>query len=702
MDVPHIYGYWNLVKLDKGGMGIVYTGIDEQTGDEVIIKMLKVPETSPEKEQLPELYGLFKLETEIALSIEHEHILKAITHGSVKYDSYSLPYIVYPYIRTGSLQNFISKEHPWNNPAWSLPQIVDIIVQAARGLSYLHHQQPPIIHQDVKPSNFLCRHETPPSHTRRVHLLVSDFGTARWEKPFSYRTGAIGTPSYMAPEQSHGQVRHTADQYSLAITARYLLTGAAPPRALYMPPLPETFRQPPPTELNRARLKSREIDRVLLKALSEDPGERFPDILDFALALQQAIFRQEYPDQYFASTQYLPHASLQQAQAQTPGFYHAQTEQNVSSTQPFIPANDRPTMRPSGDNLAQQSELALPDIPVAPIIEHHTVDVPVRVSSPATPAARGRARPLPLFPLRELYRHALPDQPRMLAWSPDGQYLVCMFYNDAPRLVHRDGRIDQLPAALQGHLACWSPDSRYLAISMHDRNAHEATVTLWDRATLTRRPLTKPIHSDMPIDGLTWSVRGQLAIWLHSDLLFYDMLAPTSSSRFFPSRTVSLPDMTCGDIGTLRWSPDGSLLAAGAKNGALICWNADRQELGEHLPACRERIYSLSWSSDSALLTVAFTKRRVVFWNAQVRRELRTWKQLPDPPLAITVSPHPFVLAIATENSLLFGGIHEQIPSASYPGKQVVAWSDSTQLATLDALNYKTLVILQDERRDHV
>src|SRR5712691_349987 len=104
--IPHIPGYKHVrIWSQKGGMGNIFKAKDAITQEDVVIKMMKIPETLEEEEQLPYFSGLFKLETEIALSIksEHKHILRAIDHGFVSYEGYQYPFLVFPYIKDGSL-----------------------------------------------------------------------------------------------------------------------------------------------------------------------------------------------------------------------------------------------------------------------------------------------------------------------------------------------------------------------------------------------------------------------------------------------------------------------------------------------------------------------------------------------------------------------------------------------------------------------
>jgi eukaryotic-like serine/threonine-protein kinase len=147
-----------------------------------------------------------------------------------------------------------------------------------------------IIHRDLKPENVMF---DPVS--QQVKLL--DFGIATdVQAPQDERlTRAgffVGSLMYIAPEALSGEiVTPAADQYSLATIAYYLLTRALP----YTAKAPrEMFTQLltlPPIPLNQAkeRLKfSAGLEKVVMRALSKEPATRYPDVLAFSTAFQEA------------------------------------------------------------------------------------------------------------------------------------------------------------------------------------------------------------------------------------------------------------------------------------------------------------------------------------------------------------------------------------------------------------------------------
>jgi eukaryotic-like serine/threonine-protein kinase len=153
-------------------------------------------------------------------------------------------------------------------------------------LQYAHDQG--LVHQDVKPSNFLIRQRT--EHPNRPDLLLADFGIAKIAGNTSTSSqNTRGTPSYMPPEQWNAQPVPASDQYALAIMAYQLLTGQMPFRGSPMQTMQQHCNVPPtpPSRLN-PRL-SDALDAVILRALAKKPEERFPSISLFAQAFRQAL-----------------------------------------------------------------------------------------------------------------------------------------------------------------------------------------------------------------------------------------------------------------------------------------------------------------------------------------------------------------------------------------------------------------------------
>ena len=174
-------------------------------------------------------------------------------------------------------------------------EVTAIVAQIAAAVQAAHAVG--IVHRDLKPDNVMYD-----PATRQVKLLDFGIATDTDMAPEQRLTRAgffVGTLMYVAPEALSGElVSPAADQYSLATIAYLLLTGCLPftaktPREMFSQLLSQ-----PPVPLNEARPTLRfppAVEQVVMRGLSKDPRQRYPDTLGFADALQAALAHPDAP-----------------------------------------------------------------------------------------------------------------------------------------------------------------------------------------------------------------------------------------------------------------------------------------------------------------------------------------------------------------------------------------------------------------------
>ena len=172
-------------------------------------------------------------------------------------------------------------------------EVTTIVTQIAAAVQAAHAVG--IVHRDLKPDNVMYD-----PVTRQVKLLDFGIATDTDKAPEERLTRAgffVGTLMYVAPEALSGElVSPAADQYSLATIAYLMLTGCLPftaktPREMFSQLLSQ-----PPIPLNEARPGLRfgaGVEQVIMRGLSKDPRQRFPDTAAFADALREAL---EHPE----------------------------------------------------------------------------------------------------------------------------------------------------------------------------------------------------------------------------------------------------------------------------------------------------------------------------------------------------------------------------------------------------------------------
>ncbi len=264
--------------LGRGGMGEVYLAEDDQLRRQVAIKVIQSEHLDPGATRL------FQREARAIATLNHPHILPLFDFGEATIHGTILTYMVMPFCKEGTLAAWMQKRR--NTALLSLQDVGFIVQQAASALQYAHNHQ--IVHQDVKPSNFLIRGiEDDSGHP---DLMLADFGVSKSTSATATVSQSVrGTPAYMAPEQWDGTPVPATDQYALAILAYDLLTGHPP----FQGGLGQVMYQhihvtpQPPGKLN-PRLPV-DVDTVILHALAKKPEERFASISAFARAFEQAL-----------------------------------------------------------------------------------------------------------------------------------------------------------------------------------------------------------------------------------------------------------------------------------------------------------------------------------------------------------------------------------------------------------------------------
>ena len=168
-------------------------------------------------------------------------------------------------------------------------EVATIVTQIADAVHAAHAVG--IVHRDLKPDNVMYD-----PATRQVKLLDFGIATDTDIAPEQRLTRAgffVGTLMYVAPEALSGElVTPAADQYSLGTIAYLMLCGCLPFNAKSPREMFSQLLSQPPTPLGENRPGMRfpaGIEHVVMRALSKDPRQRYPDTVAFATALRDAI-----------------------------------------------------------------------------------------------------------------------------------------------------------------------------------------------------------------------------------------------------------------------------------------------------------------------------------------------------------------------------------------------------------------------------
>jgi eukaryotic-like serine/threonine-protein kinase len=258
-------------ELGRGGMATVYLAEDVKHHRPVAIKLL-----SPE---LASVLGhdRFLREIEIAAQLTHPHILPLHDSGT----SAGLLYYVMPYIEGETLRARIAREKQL-----PLDEAVEITRKVANALAHAHSRG--VIHRDIKPENILLADGEP---------IVADFGIARAVTAAGGQhlteTGmALGTASYMSPEQALGESDLDArtDIYSLGCVLYEMLAGHPPYTGVSAQAIvARRLSEPVPALRTVRELVPHTVQLAVEKALARMPADRYSTAQAFAAALTAPV-----------------------------------------------------------------------------------------------------------------------------------------------------------------------------------------------------------------------------------------------------------------------------------------------------------------------------------------------------------------------------------------------------------------------------
>lgn len=267
--IGRLDNYELLERIGIGGMGIVFRAVqpDANTPAVVAVKILK-----PELCRNRRARDYFAKEAGHMRRMSHPNILPIIDFQN----SENRPYLVMPFVRTGSLHDFLKTPRPY-------AAILGLLKQVASALEYAHDSG--VIHRDVKPSNILVDSEGRP--------YLTDFGLSRslLNDP-GLEIGSDqteGTPQYQSPAEAGGKREDTrGDIYSFGAVLYEVLTGRCPYPNLPREHLLERIRTTPPTPVLKLNPQApATLAAVCHKAMARTLGARYPHMSYVLAALNR-------------------------------------------------------------------------------------------------------------------------------------------------------------------------------------------------------------------------------------------------------------------------------------------------------------------------------------------------------------------------------------------------------------------------------
>ncbi len=586
---PSDFGPYRIIEvLGGGGMGIVYKAEDTRLGRTVAIKILP-----PDLMRDPLAKARFLQEARAASSLDHPNLCTVYDVGETAARQL---YLVMPCYDGETVRRRIDSRGPL-----PVAEALDLAAQALKGLAKAHRHG--IVHRDIKPANLIV--------TGDGVLKIVDFGISKLAGAAAdlTRTGlAIGTPSYMSPEQTMGQeVDARTDLWALGVVLYEMLSGSRPFTGASEPALQAGIvgREPEPIRRLRPDVPA-EAEGILRRLLAKNREERYTSaeaVLDDLRVLLGTV----------ASAAPLAGELVPVARRTLRLWVGAAAALALLAV---IAASAGYWLRSGGGGAeaAATSVTRLTDQEGQELFPSLSPDGQYFVFAKAAPGGSdlylqriGGGNPILLTPNS-------PGDDTQPAFSPDGQQIAFHSERDGGGLFLMGATGESIRRLTEiGYNPAWSPDGREIAYATEGISSPAARISksrLWrvDVATGTRRLV---VAEELDEDAVqpSWSPSGRrIAYWGLPAGSGRRVLSTVSVSGGSPTRLTDDTFLNWNPV----WSPDGRYLYfASDRSGSMNLWRVRIDEPSGRILGDPEPITTPSpWSG---LLSVSRDGRRILY-----------------------------------------------------------------------------------------
>ncbi|MGW6334969.1 Stk1 family PASTA domain-containing Ser/Thr kinase [Nocardia rhamnosiphila] len=261
--------------IARGGMSMVFRGVDTRLGRQVAIKVM-----DPKFSGDPQFLSRFEFEARAVAGLKHPSLVEVYDQGT----DGEYPFLVMELVQGGTLRELLRERGPM--PPHAVRAVAEPVL-AAIGVAHAAG----LVHRDVKPENVLI--------SDSGDVKIADFGLVRAVAAANTTSASVilGTAAYLSPEQvTSGSADARSDVYAFGILIFELLTGRVPftgdnslsvayQRVENDVPSPSEFIAGVPPE----------FDRLVARATAREPGHRFADAGEMVAELRAIAARLELP-----------------------------------------------------------------------------------------------------------------------------------------------------------------------------------------------------------------------------------------------------------------------------------------------------------------------------------------------------------------------------------------------------------------------
>ena len=247
---PLVGGKYQILReLGRGGMAVVYEGVDIQLDKKFALKKMRDGSSMSEVER-----GRFLKEARITAKLHHPNIVDIYSIVEENSDIY----LVFEYVDGKSLDNLLARYK-------RIPpkQSIAVCNHVLSALGYAHSQG--VVHRDLKPSNIMVASDG--------FVRVMDFGIAQAARATATRSGIdiSGTLAYMSPEQHIGKYDHLTDIFAFGATIYEMVTGQLP---FMGPDFLSQKREAAYTKPSELAPVPKQLEDIIIACLQPDKAKR--------------------------------------------------------------------------------------------------------------------------------------------------------------------------------------------------------------------------------------------------------------------------------------------------------------------------------------------------------------------------------------------------------------------------------------------